>query len=109
MSVIVQLVIGELYLVEGNDLLHPVRALRGRVGVDVDARWRDGICFSCDDPARAARNKLYYCLEFETRRECPEKLRPRREDFAEGRGHDLLRRTVSGPASSPPYLWKAYL
>ncbi len=43
MSVVVQLVVGELELVEGDDLLHPVGAAGGGVGVHVDpAGTREG-------------------------------------------------------------------
>ena len=36
MAVVVQLVVGEFELVEGDDLLHPLGSLGGAVGVDVD-------------------------------------------------------------------------
>ena len=36
MAVFIQLIVGELELVEGDDLFHPLSALGGRVWVDVD-------------------------------------------------------------------------
>ena len=56
-SVVVQLVVRQLDLVEGDDLLHPVTACSRRVRVNVDARRRDGIGSSGRDPRRAARAK----------------------------------------------------
>ena len=38
MAVVVELIVGELELVEGDHLLHPLGALGGTVGMDVDPR-----------------------------------------------------------------------
>ena len=53
-SVVVQLVVGELELVERCDLLHPLRPLGGGVWVDVDARGRVGVRLARHDPRGAA-------------------------------------------------------
>ena len=52
MSVIVQLVVGKLELVEADHLLHPLGALGGGVGVHVDAGRRVGVRLPRHHPAR---------------------------------------------------------
>lgn len=54
MSVLVQLIVGQLQLVEGDHLLHPASSRRRRVWVDVNARRRYGIGLPRDHPTRAA-------------------------------------------------------
>ena len=52
MSVVVEQVVGELEFVERDDLLHPLRALGRRVGVDVDAAGHVRVGLAGDHPAR---------------------------------------------------------
>ena len=49
--VLVQLVVGQLELVEGDHLLHPLRPLGGRVGVHVDPGRRVGVSLARHHPA----------------------------------------------------------
>ena len=51
MAVVVQLVVGELELVKGDHLLHPLGAFSGTVGVDVDPGGRVGVGLSSHHPA----------------------------------------------------------
>ena len=51
MSVLVQLIVGEFELIEGDDLLHPLGPLGGGVGVDVDPGRRVGVCLAGHHPA----------------------------------------------------------
>lgn len=51
MAIVIQLVVGELQLVEGNQLTHPVGARRRGIRVHVDARWRHWVCLACHHPA----------------------------------------------------------
>ena len=51
MAVLVQLIVGEFELVEGDHLLHPLGSFRGGVGVDMDARGGVGVGLSSHDPA----------------------------------------------------------
>lgn len=53
MSVVIQLVVGELELVEGEHLLHPLSAFRRGVGVDVDAWGRVGVRLPRHNPRGA--------------------------------------------------------
>jgi hypothetical protein len=55
MPVIVQLVVGEFELVEGNGLLHPWSARRRWVWMDVDARWWNWVGFSGHNPTGAVK------------------------------------------------------
>lgn len=50
MAVLVQCVVGELELEEGDRLLHPVGPRGRRVGVEVGPAWRLGLRFSCHLP-----------------------------------------------------------
>lgn len=54
MSILVQLIVGELEFVERDHLFHPGSARRRRVWMDVNARWGYGISLPGDHPARAA-------------------------------------------------------
>ena len=51
MAVLIQLIVGELELVEGDDLLHPLGALGGGVRVDVDAGRGVGVSLARHHPA----------------------------------------------------------
>lgn len=51
MAVVVHLVVGELELVEGDDLLHPLGPGGRAVGMDVYPRWGHWIGFARDHPA----------------------------------------------------------
>ena len=51
MAVLIQLIVGELELVEGDDLLHPLGALGGGVWVDVDAGRGVGVSLARHHPA----------------------------------------------------------
>ena len=43
MAVLVQLIVGELQFIEGDDLFHPLSSLSRGVGVDVDPGWGVGV------------------------------------------------------------------
>ena len=51
MAVLIQLIVGELELVEGDHLLHPLGPLGRGVWVDVDPRGRVGVSLACHHPA----------------------------------------------------------
>ena len=52
MSVLVQVVVGQLELVEGDHLLHPDCPGGRRVGVDVEPAGHVGFCFTGHHPFR---------------------------------------------------------
>lgn len=56
MAIVVQQVIGELQLVERYDLLHPLRALRGRVRVVVHSARGGRICLASHQPGGAVES-----------------------------------------------------
>lgn len=56
MPILIQLIVGQLQLVEGHNLLHPIGAGRRRIGMDMYSRRRYGICFASDHPAGAAED-----------------------------------------------------
>lgn len=51
MAVLIQLVVGELQFVERHDLLHPCGPWCWRVGMQMDARRRNGIGLASHHPA----------------------------------------------------------
>ena len=51
MAVFIQLIVGELELVEGDDLFHPLSALGGGVWVDVDPGRGVGVGLARHHPA----------------------------------------------------------
>lgn len=53
MTVLIQLVVRQLQLVERHDLLHPCGAWRRRVGMQVNSRRRYRIRFAGNHPAGA--------------------------------------------------------
>lgn len=65
MTVLIQLVVRQLQLVERHDLLHPCGARRRRVGMQVDSRRRYRIRFAGNHPAGAVyleREQPVSCL-----------------------------------------------
>lgn len=55
MSVIVQLIVREFQLVEGNRLLHPVGSVRRAIGMYVDSGGWDRICSTSNYPGAAVK------------------------------------------------------
>lgn len=51
-AVFIQQVVGQLELVEGHDLTHPLRALGWRVGVEVHTARRGRVRLACHQPGR---------------------------------------------------------
>lgn len=69
MSIVVQLVVGQLELVKGDNLLHPLGSGGRRVRVDVHPGRRHGVSLASDHPRRAAIvpsycEKLTYLTNF---------------------------------------------
>lgn len=56
MSIVVQLIIGELELVEGDRLFHPVRSAGGAIGVHVYPWRRDRVGSACHNPGAAVES-----------------------------------------------------
>lgn len=61
MAILVQLIVGELKLVEGDHLFHPGSAGRRWVWMDVNARRGYGISLASDHPTRTAINNRVGC------------------------------------------------
>ena len=51
MSVLVQLIVGEFELIEGDHLFHPLGSFSRGVGVDVDPRGGVWVGLPCHHPA----------------------------------------------------------
>jgi len=62
MTVVVELVVGQLELVKRHDLFHPLRPCRGWIGVHMYPRGRDWVCFASHHPARTGNRRQEYQL-----------------------------------------------
>lgn len=54
MPILIQLIVGQLQLVEGHNLLHPIGARRWRIRMHMYPRWRYRVRLARHHPARAA-------------------------------------------------------